>query len=87
MKPYARREVRQCRAARRELISIILIILVLVTSILLTCELETAWPSFIIVIAFFVFAARHPAPPAPPARPHAPTARTIRGFLRFSRSP
>ena len=58
MKPYVSRELRQRRAARRETISIILIIVILVTAIVLTCELESAGPAFIIAIAFLVFAAR-----------------------------
>ena len=58
MKPYVSRELRQRRAARRETISIILIILVLVTAIVLTCELESAGPVVVIAIAFFLIAAR-----------------------------
>lgn len=65
MKPLQLKPIRSLsrkerrRKARRELISIILIILVLVTAIVLTCELESAGPAFVIAIAFFVLAARH----------------------------
>jgi len=44
--------------ARRDLIRIVLIIAILATAIVLTCELNTSAPAFIIAIAFFVFAAR-----------------------------
>ena len=56
--PFIPKSLRTKRKGRHQTISIILIILVLVTSIVLTCELETAWPSFLVAIAFFVFAAR-----------------------------
>jgi uncharacterized Tic20 family protein len=56
--PYLCKEERQRREALHETISIILIILVLVTAIVLTCELESAGPAFIIAIAFFLIASR-----------------------------
>jgi hypothetical protein len=65
------------RKARRDLIRIVLIIAIFGTAIVLTCELDTSAPAFIIAIALFLFAARpgvpparHPPPPPPPHHRH-----------------
>jgi hypothetical protein len=65
------------RKARRDLIRIVLIIAIFGTAIVLTCELDTVVPAFVIAIVLFVFAARpgvpparHPPPPPPPHHRH-----------------